>query len=166
MCSFNNWQGLGRGNSPANNNFIYWGLCTGACTSHSHISGVKLHGAKGFMTPKLHQNIKSVCKSRREPSEIIKEKRNFFIFITVCTASTACGQALWGQTEYPKIPTAAQTHCPPSPVHALSLLQGAAGGHRALSQQPGCGDSPALPRALWGTVGHRVTLGTQSHCGA
>lgn len=78
MCLFNNWQGLGTGNSSANNNFIDWG-CTGACTSHGHISAVKPHGARGFMSP----NCTTISwKSRNEPFKIIKERRELsFLFI-------------------------------------------------------------------------------------
>lgn len=93
MCLFNNWQGLGTGNSSANNNFIDWG-CTGACTSHGHISAMKPRGARGFMSPNC-TTASRAWKSRNEPFKIIKERRELlflFLFLLFPSLHWLCSQ--------------------------------------------------------------------------
>lgn len=95
------------GNFYANNNFIYWGVCT----SHGHISGVKLHGAKGFITPNCTR-ISRVWKPRNELFEIIKERRELLYLLHHCPCSQlhpagTGGTAMLGCREYLKIPSAA-----------------------------------------------------------
>lgn len=104
-------------------------MCTGACTSHGHTSGMKLHGAEGFMTPNCTR-ISRVWKSRKEPFEIIKERRELFYLLRspqtqlpTFTAAPSTGHALgalqcWDAQSIPKFQLLHKLL-----IHLLFLLQ-------------------------------------------
>lgn len=105
--------GIGNGKFLCKQQLHLLGVCAGACTSHSHISGMKLCGAEGFMTPNCTR-ISRVWKSRNELFEIIKERRELLYLLhspqtqlPVLTAAPSTGHALgalqcWEAQSVPK----------------------------------------------------------------